>query len=58
MQHYVTKTYRGTDVYANVFLTSAVVGCEWSTLFPSCPTPGERVPGAHWTEGWMGPKVS
>lgn len=45
-------------MYANVFLTSAVVGCEWSTLFPSCPTPGERVPGAHWTEGWMGPKVS
>jgi hypothetical protein len=33
----------------HVFLTSALVGDEWSA---SCPR--ERVPGTHWTGGWVG----
>jgi hypothetical protein len=37
------KTYRGVDVYTQIFLTSALVGEEW---LDSCPgfTPGEKVP--------------
>jgi hypothetical protein len=30
------------------FLTSALVGGEWSTSRPGHFTPGERAPGTHW----------
>jgi hypothetical protein len=30
------------------FLTSALVGGEWSTSRPGRFTPGERTPGTHW----------
>jgi hypothetical protein len=47
------KAYVGVDVYIHIFLTSALVGREWSTSRPGCFTPGERAPGTHWIGGWV-----
>jgi hypothetical protein len=44
------------DVYIHVFLTSALVGGEWSALRPGRFTPGERFPGTYWIGGWVGPR--
>jgi hypothetical protein len=38
------KAYGGVDVYAHVFLTSALVGGEWSTSCPGRYTPGKEPP--------------
>jgi hypothetical protein len=46
-KHYAMKAYRGMDVYTHVFLTSALVGCEWSASRPSRFTPGERASRTH-----------
>jgi hypothetical protein len=51
------KTYGGVDVYIYVFLTSALVGGEWSSSRSGRFTPGERAPGTHWIGGWVGPKA-
>jgi hypothetical protein len=51
------KAYGGEDVYIHVFLTSALVGGEWSTSRPGRSIPGERVPGTHWTGEWVNPRV-
>jgi hypothetical protein len=42
----------GVDVYTHVFLTSALVGDEWSA---SCF--GRFTPGTHWKRGWVGPRA-
>jgi hypothetical protein len=47
------KTYGIGDVYIHVFLTSALVGGEWSASRTSRFTPGES-PGIHWIRGWVG----
>jgi hypothetical protein len=46
------KTYGRVDVYIHVFLTSALVGGEWSAS-----RPGRFTPGTHWLGGWMGPRA-
>jgi hypothetical protein len=51
------KTYWGVDVWIHVFLTSALVGGEWSASSPCCITPGERAPGTHLKGGWVGPRA-
>jgi hypothetical protein len=51
------KMYGGLDRYTQVFLTSAPVGGEWSASRPGRFTPGEKVPGNHWVEGWVDPKA-
>jgi hypothetical protein len=51
------KVYGGVDVYIHIFLTSALVGGEWSASRPGRFTPGERAPGTHWLEGWVSPRV-
>jgi hypothetical protein len=51
------KAYREVDVLTHIFLTSALVGGEWSASRPGRSTPGERVPGAHCIGGWVGPRV-
>jgi hypothetical protein len=51
------KTYEGVDVQIHVFLTSALVGGEWSALPLGRLIPGERVPGTHCIGGWMGPRT-
>jgi hypothetical protein len=38
-------------------LTSALDGGEWSASRPRRFTPRERVPGTHWTGGWVGPRA-
>jgi hypothetical protein len=47
------NTYRGLDAYSHDFLTSALVGGEWSASHPSRFTPGERVPALHWIGSWV-----
>jgi hypothetical protein len=41
------------DVQIHFFLTSALVGGEWSASCPSRFTPEERAPGIHWMGGWV-----
>jgi hypothetical protein len=51
------KMYRGMNVQIHIFLNSELVGGEWSASRPCRFTPGERVPGTQWIEGWAGPRV-
>jgi hypothetical protein len=39
------------------FLTSVLVGGEWSASRPGHFTPGERVSGMSLTEAWVGPRA-
>jgi hypothetical protein len=39
------KANEGMDVQIHIFLTSALVGGEWSA------------PGSHWVGGWVGPRA-
>jgi hypothetical protein len=48
------KTYGGADIYIYVLLNLALVGGEWSASRHDRFAPGERVPGTHWTGGWVG----
>jgi hypothetical protein len=48
-------TYEGADVQIHVFLTSALVGGEWSASHLGYFTPGERAPSTHWIGDWVGP---
>jgi hypothetical protein len=52
------KAYEGVDVKIRVFLTSALVGGEWSASCFGSFTPGERASGTHWMGGWLGPRAS
>jgi hypothetical protein len=47
------KAYGGVDAYIHIFLTSALVGGEWSTSRPGRFTPGERAPGTHLIGVWV-----
>jgi hypothetical protein len=38
----------------HTFLISALDGGDWSASHPGRFTPGERAPGTHWIEGWVG----
>jgi hypothetical protein len=51
------KAYGGVDVEIQIFLTSALVGGEWSASRPGCFTPGERAPGTNWIGGWVDPRT-
>jgi hypothetical protein len=42
---------------AQIFLTSALVGDEWSAIRPSCFTLGEKGPGIYCVGGWVGPET-
>jgi hypothetical protein len=41
----------------HVFLTSALVGGEWSASRPGSITPGGGAPGTYWIGGWVGPRT-
>jgi hypothetical protein len=45
------------DVYIHVFLTSALVGGEWSPSRPSRFTPKEKAPSTHWIRGLVDPRA-
>jgi hypothetical protein len=48
----------GEWIYSSTFFfTSAVIGGEWLASRPGRYTPGERAPGTHWIEGWVGLRV-
>jgi hypothetical protein len=49
--------YGGVDVQIHVFLTSAVVGGEWSASCPYRFTLVERAPYTRWTGGWVVPRA-
>jgi hypothetical protein len=42
---------------SNIFLTSALVGGEWSVSRPDRFTPGERATGTHWIGDWVDPRA-
>jgi hypothetical protein len=44
-------------MYRSTFLTSALVGDEWSTSRPGRFTTGERAPGTQWLGGWVDLRV-
>jgi hypothetical protein len=50
------KDYWGLDVQTYVFLTSALVGGEWSRSRPGRFTSGVRAAGFHWVGGWVDPR--
>jgi hypothetical protein len=56
-KHYAMKAYGGLDVYIHVFLTSALVGGEWSGLRPGCFVSGEGASGTHWIGSWVDPRA-
>jgi hypothetical protein len=49
------KVYGGVDVEIHIFLTSALVGGEWSASSPGRFTTGEKANGS--IEGWVGPRT-
>jgi hypothetical protein len=46
------KAYGGVDVWIHIFMTSALVGGEWSASHP-----GRFTPDKHWIGGWVGPRT-
>jgi hypothetical protein len=51
------KAYGVVDVSIQVFLTSALVGSEWSASYPGHFTAAERAHGTHWIGGRVGPRT-
>jgi hypothetical protein len=51
------KVYGGVDVLIHVFLTSALIGGEWSASHPGRFTPGKRAPRTHWIGSWVDPRA-
>jgi hypothetical protein len=47
------KAYGGVDAQIHIFLTSALVGGEWSASRPCHFTPGEIASGILWIGGWV-----
>jgi hypothetical protein len=50
------KAYGGVHVEVQIFLTSALAGCEWSASCTGRFSPGESVTGTNWIGGWVTPE--
>jgi len=48
----------GVEKQLHAFLISTLVGGEWSASHSGHSIPGERAPGTHWLEGWVGLRAS
>jgi hypothetical protein len=42
---------------SHIFVTSVLIGGAWSASRPGRFTPGEKLPGTHWTAGWVDPRA-
>jgi hypothetical protein len=51
------KAYGRVNVYIHIFLTSALVGGEWSASRPCRFTPEKRTLVTHWIGGWVDPRA-
>jgi hypothetical protein len=51
------KEYGGVGVEIHTFLTSALVGGQWSASRPGRFTSGESAPGTHSIGGWVDPRA-
>jgi hypothetical protein len=51
------RRYGGVDVEIHIFLTSDLVGGEWSASRSDRFTLGDRAPGTHWIGGWVDPRA-
>jgi hypothetical protein len=51
------KAYGLVVVQIHIFLTSALIGGEWSASRPGRFIPRGRTHGTHWTGGWVGPRA-
>jgi hypothetical protein len=51
------KTCGGVDVWIHIFLTSALVGGEWSASRPCRFTPLRKAPGSHCIGSWVDSRV-
>jgi hypothetical protein len=51
------KTYGGSGGIAPPFLTSELVGGEWSASRPGRFIPGEIARSTYWIGSWVGPRV-
>jgi hypothetical protein len=52
------KTQRECSYRSTLSLTSALDGGGWLTPGPCYFTPGEKEPGTHYIEDWVGPRAS
>jgi hypothetical protein len=51
------KAYGEVYIEIHIFLTSALVGGEWSASRPGRFTTRERAPATHWIGGWVDPRA-
>jgi hypothetical protein len=51
------KEYGGVDVWIHIFLTSALLGGEWSASCPCSITHRERVASMYWIGDWVAPRA-
>jgi hypothetical protein len=55
-KHYIMKAYGGMDIQIHIFLTSALVGGEWSVSRPAALSPGKEPEVPIIQEGWWTPE--
>jgi hypothetical protein len=51
------KAYGLVDIQIHIFLTSALVGGEWSVSHPDRFVLGKRAPCTYWIGGWVNPRA-
>jgi hypothetical protein len=56
MLNYAFRHEHVWGLWIRIYLTSALVGDEWSASSPGRFTPGERVPRTQWIGGCVGVK--